>query len=131
MRPNPKLNNKKKILVVDDDDNLRQSLKAGLEEQGFKIFLASDGEEGFEKAKENLPDLILLNIMMPKMDGMMTTLKLKGEKETRHIPVLIMSGIREKEERILSHNVGAADYLIKPFTTEQLLEKIHKLLLGK
>ena len=72
-----------------------------LEVNGYKIFTASNGAEGLERAKEVGPDLILLNIMMPRLDGIMTTLKLKGTEQIRSIPVIIMTGIKEKEEMIV------------------------------
>lgn len=121
----------KKILVVDDDENIIQVLKMRLEVNGYKIFTASNGAEGLERAKEVGPDLILLNIMMPRLDGIMTTLKLKGTEEMRSIPVIIMTGIKEKEEMILAKHVGAADYITKPFEPDELLKKINKLLSQK
>ncbi|MDP2044295.1 MAG: response regulator [Candidatus Omnitrophota bacterium] len=118
----------KKILIVDDDENIIQTLKMRLEANGYKIFTASNGVEGLEQAKEVGPDLILLNIMMPQLDGIMTTLKLKGIGRTKSIPVIIMTGIKEKEEMVLARHVGAADYITKPFEHDELLKKISKLL---
>lgn len=121
----------KKILIVDDDKNIIQTLKMRLEANGYKVFTASNGVEGLEQAKEAGPDLILLNIMMPRLDGIMTTLKLKGIGLTKSIPVIIMTGIREKEEMVLARHVGAADYITKPFEHDELLKKISKLLAQK
>ena len=118
----------KKILIVDDDENIIQTLKMRLEANGYKVFTASNGVEGLEQAKEVGPDLILLNIMMPRLDGIMTTLKLKGTEQIRSIPVIIMTGIKEKEEMVLARHVGAADYITKPFEHDELLKKINKLL---
>ncbi len=118
----------KKILIVDDDENIIQTLKMRLEANGYKVFTASNGVEGLEQAKEVGPDLILLNIMMPRLDGIMTTLKLKGTEQIRSIPVIIMTGIKEKEEMVLARHVGAADYITKPFEHDELLKKISKLL---
>lgn len=118
----------RKILIVDDDENIIQTLKMRLEANGYKVFTASNGVEGLEQAKEVGPDLILLNIMMPRLDGIMTTLKLKGIGLTKSIPVIIMTGIKEKEEMVLARHVGAADYITKPFEHDELLKKISKLL---
>mgnify|MGYP001612332068 FL=1 len=118
----------KKILIVDDDENIIQTLKMRLEANGYKIFTALNGVEGLEQAKEVDPDLILLNIMMPRLNGIMTTLKLKGIGLTKSIPVIIMTGIKEKEEMVLARHVGAADYITKPFEHDELLKKINKLL---
>jgi len=118
----------KKILIVDDDENIIQTLKMRLEVNGYKVFTASDGVEGLERAKEAEPDLILLNIMMPRLNGIMTTLRLKGIGQTKSIPIIIMTGIKEREEMILARHVGAADYITKPFDSAELLKKIEKLL---
>ena len=118
----------KKILIVDDDENIIQTLKMRLEANGYKVFTASDGVEGLERAKEAEPDLILLNIMMPRLNGIMTTLRLKGIGQTKSIPIIIMTGIKEREEMILARHVGAADYITKPFDSAELLKKIEKLL---
>lgn len=118
----------KEILIVDDDESIIQTLKMRLETNGYKVFTALNGVEGLEKAKEATPDLILLNIMMPRLNGIMTTLKLKGIAQTKSIPIIIMTGIKEREEMILAKHVGAADYITKPFDSAELLKKIEKLL---
>lgn len=123
--------NHKRILVVDDDKNIIQTLKMRLETNGYKVMTASNGQEGLEKAKEAPPDLILLNIMMPQLNGIMTTLKLKGAAQTKSIPIIIMTGIKEREEMILAKHVGATDYITKPFDSAELLRKIEKLLSQK
>ena len=117
----------RKILIVDDDKNIIQTLKIRLEINGYKVITACNGIEGLEKAKQDEPDLILLNIMMPQLNGIMTTLKLKGIVQTKAIPIIIMTGIKEREEITLAKHVGAADYITKPFDSAELLEKIEKL----
>lgn len=121
---------KKKILVVDDDENIIQTVKKRLEVNGYEIITASNGMEGAQKAKQEKPDLILLNVMMPQLDGIMTTLKLKGIAETKSIPIIIMTGIKERDNMVLARNVGASDYITKPFESAELLKKIDKLLYG-
>lgn len=119
---------KKKILVVDDDKNIIQTLKTRLEVNGYRIITASDGLEGLEKAKNEKPDLILLNVMMPHLDGIMTTLRLKGVPEIKSTPIIIMTGIKERDNMVLAKHVGASDYITKPFESSELLKKIEKLL---
>jgi len=123
---------KGKILVVDDDENIVKTVKIRLEETGgYQVITASDGQEGLEAAKAHNPDLILLNVMMPHLNGIMATLRLKGTEQTKSIPVIIMTGIKERDEMILAKHVGAADYITKPFESADLLKKIERLLSKK
>ena len=117
-----------KILIVDDDKNIIETLKIRLEANGYKVITAQNGLEGLEKARQEKPDLILLNVMMPKLNGIMTTLKLKGMNETKSTPIIIMTGIKEKDEMILARHVGASDYITKPFESSTLLKKIENIL---
>lgn len=126
-----KAEHKKKILIVDDDENIIQTLKMRLEVNGYRIVTASNGAEGIEKSEQENPDLILLNVMMPQLDGIMTTLKLKGIFKTQSIPIIIMTGIKEKDNMVLARHVGASDYITKPFESVELLKKINKLLAAK
>ena len=120
---------KGKILVVDDDENIRKTVKLRLEEAGgYQVITACNGVEALQMAKDNNPVLILLNVMMPKLNGIMTTLRLKGMEQTKSIPVIIMTGIKERDEMILAKHVGAADYITKPFESAELLKKIERLL---
>lgn len=119
---------KEKILIVDDDRNIVEMVTLRLKTNGYQVISAFNGSDALAKAKEEKPDLILLNIMLPQLNGIMTTLKLKSNKETKSVPVIIISGIKERDEQILAHHVGAADYIIKPFESEELLTKIAKAL---
>ena len=122
---------KKKILIVDDDKNIIKTLKTRLETNGYRIVPASNGLEGLDRAKGEKPDLIILNVMMPQLDGIMTTLRLKGVAETKTTPIIIMTGIKERDNMILARHVGASDYITKPFESSKLLKKIDKLLTEK
>jgi DNA-binding response OmpR family regulator len=122
---------KNKILVVDDDRNIIETLKIRLEASGYAVATASDGKEGLQKAKEEKPDLILLNVMMPHLDGIMATLKIKGESEIKGIPIIIMTGIRDRDEMVLARHAGASDYITKPFESADLLQKIENILKSK
>lgn len=119
---------RKKILVVDDDRNIVETVTLRLKKNGYQVINAFDGSQALTRAKKEKPDLILINIMMPQLNGILTTLKLKSNKDTKPIPVIIISGIKEREEQILARHVGAVDYIIKPFESEELLAKIDKAL---
>jgi len=117
---------KKKILLVDDDEDIIKMNKLMLSELGFEVISASSGEEAIEKAGSESPDLILLDVMMPEIDGLQTLAMLKNKPETSSIPVLMLSGAGEKIAQNNAMLAGAADYIMKPFNSEMLLEAIKK-----
>ena len=125
----PSLAGKRKIsiLVIDDDKVTRQVVK-DVFSQEFEVFTAEDGHAGVEIARDKCPDLILLDIIMPEIDGFSTLMLLRDFSETRDIPVIIISVIREKAKIYQAMKSGASGYLLKPFTTEDLLEKIRKII---
>ncbi len=103
--------------------------KASMEKAGFKVFLANDGEEGLELALKNKPDLILLDIMMPKMDGFSVLEKLKADEKTKKITVAMLTNLGQEEDREKGEKLGAADYWVKAdFTPAQINDKVNKLL---
>ena len=117
---------KKKILLVDDDEDIIKMNKLRLAELGFDVISASSGEEAIEKAGSESPDLILLDVMMPGIDGLQTLVRLKDNPETSSVPVLMLSGTGEKIVRNKAMLTGAVDYIMKPFNAEMLLEAIKK-----
>ena len=123
------MNNKKRILVVDDEPELVKALKIRLENEGFEVITAQDGEEGIKKAQEQNPDLIVLDIMMPKMDGFTTLKALKKAYMDRNItlPAVIILTAKDRMQGLFSME-GVKDYIIKPFHFGELLERIKKLL---
>jgi DNA-binding response OmpR family regulator len=111
-----------KILLIEDEDPLRMALADALVSEGFEVLEAADGQRGFEMATTLDPDLILLDLMMPKRDGFSV---LKGVREDRIItPVIILSARGEEWDRIQGFEYGADDYLVKPFSTRELLLRI-------
>ena len=120
--------NKKRILVVEDEVELVKALQIRLEASGYEVLAAYDGMEGLEKAKKENPDLIILDIMMPKMDGYATLSKLKEAGETKDIPVIMLTAKAQSDDVARSMQLGAADYIAKPFSHMSLLEKIGKTL---
>jgi CheY-like chemotaxis protein len=115
--------NRRIILIVDDDPDIVEVLK-DLLSNNYNVISAPDGYVGYEKAKGNKPDLIFLDIMMPGLDGFSTLLMLKNDEDTKAIPVVMLSVVRDKEKIVRATLEGAASYIIKPFDTDTLLEKV-------
>jgi len=120
------------LLLVEDDKNISRLLQYNLEKAGFNIFIAHSGEEALTLVEDKEPDLIILDIMLPGMDGLEVCRHLKRKKETAHIPVVMLTAITHELNRKLSENVmGASGYITKPFTADVLLSTIRELLLVK
>lgn len=110
----------KKILIVDDEDVNVRLLKALCENLGYETITASNGKEAIDKAFEHLPDLILMDVMMPEMDGFEATERLKHDDRTRHIPVIIVTALDSRADRLKGISKGANDFLTKPIDSEEL-----------
>lgn len=115
---------KKKILVVDDEDDILNFLELVLGEKGFEVVTASGGQEALTKAQLEQPDLMLLDIMMPQMDGWEVLKLLRVDQETAEIPVAMLSARTEARDRVQGLQEGAIDYICKPFSLQELLGKI-------
>ncbi len=121
-----------KVLVVEDEEILLTGLKEELESGGYTVQGASDGVEGLEKVKSFKPELILLDLLMPKMDGMEMLQKLKADSETRDVPVVILTNLSDYEKISEALSLGAMDYLVKAnYKLEDLLEKVRAVLARK
>jgi len=116
------------ILIVDDDEFIVEYMKVNLEIDGYQVSVAYDGEEAIKVTKEKKPDLILLDIMMPKIDGWEVCRKLKGDLDTRDIPIIMVSAKTQVEDFIKGIETGAIYYIMKPFSPGQLTEAIRKAL---
>ena len=114
----------KKILVIEDEENILSNLKFLLDANGFETLTAVDGLEGLQIAKKNLPDLIVSDIMMPKIDGYELKAKLNASKRTSTIPFIFLTAKAEMQDLREGMNLGADDYLIKPFKSADLLRAI-------
>jgi len=112
------------ILLIDDDAGIRKMLGRRLERQGFRVVGAEDGEEGLRIAQEQLPDLVLLDIMMPRMKGRDVCAKLKADPKTTHIPVIFLTALGLADHISAGMRLGADDYIVKPFHPEELKERI-------
>ncbi len=119
---------KKKILLVDDEPDFLKLIKIRLEANNYQVITATSGKESIEQAKEFLPDIIIMDIMMPQLDGIATILKLKSLEETRSIPVIVCTSVKEDEDRIVAQNLGVAGYVRKTAQMEDLIEKIREIL---
>jgi DNA-binding response OmpR family regulator len=114
----------KKILVVDDEDDILHFLELVLREKGYGVATAAGGHEALTKAQLEKPDLILLDIMMPQMDGWEVLKLLRVDPETAQIPVAMLSARTEAKDRVQGLQEGAIDYICKPFSLQELLGKI-------
>ena len=114
----------KTILIVDDHGALRYILSFDLQKKGFKTITAGSGEKGIEIALKDKPDLILLDAMMPGIDGFETCRRLKKEEDTKDIPVLMVTAKSQREDVLEGLQAGAVSYMVKPFKFEELFAKI-------
>ena len=120
--------NPKKILVVDDDKDLNLTICEELQFEGYEVISALDGKHAIEMARELLPDFILMDVMMPELDGIDTCKFLKKDTSTSAIPMIIMSAKNDMQTKLSSFYNGAKRYLSKPFLLEDLLDEIRKVL---
>jgi len=119
---------KKKILLVDDEKDLVRSVSFRLEDAGYDVIVAWDGQEALEKAKSEMPDLIILDLMLPKMNGYKVCGLLKADLRYNKIPILMFTARAQEADRKMSEEVGANAYVTKPFEPEILFAKIEELL---
>lgn len=114
----------KTILVVDDSPTERHVLVELLTRNGYQVITAENGEEGVEKAKKELPDLILMDVVMPGLNGYQATRTLTRDEATKHIPIIVCTSKGQETDRIWGLRQGALDYIVKPVNGEDLLSKI-------
>ncbi len=119
---------KKKILVVDDELDVQNILLFRLEINGYLVIAASDGEEGLEWIRKDNPSLVLLDLMLPKINGFEVCRMLKFDDKYKNMPIIILSALDKEEDRKKAMESGADAYFLKPFDLEELLTKIKSLL---
>ncbi len=119
---------KKKVLLIDDEVELVDALKVGLEENDFEVIGAYDGSTGLEAARKEHPDLVVLDLMLPKMDGYKVCYLLKKDLRYANIPVILFSARARDEDRQMGEEAGANAYIVKPSEFDVLLSKIRELL---
>jgi twitching motility two-component system response regulator PilH len=116
-----------KILVVDDSPTERAFLQALLKRRGFEVLLAESGEQGIELARSLKPDLIIMDVVMPGLNGFQATRALTRDEATKHIPVIICTTKDQETDKIWGMRQGASDYVTKPVNEEELVTKINAL----
>ena len=119
---------KKKILLVDDEPEIQVIISSRLTAAGYDVVIAKDGQEGLNMARSESPDAILLDLMIPKIDGFKVCRMLKFDKNFENIPVIIFSARGSEADKKLAEQVGANAYLVKPFNLELFAETIQRLL---
>ena len=117
-------NGTRTILLVDDEESVRKIVGRRLEIDGYRVLTADSGEEGLKIAQEQLPDLVLLDIMMPKMKGRDVCARLKADPKTAHIPVIFLTALGLADHIKAGMDLGAEDYIVKPFEPTELKERI-------
>jgi DNA-binding response OmpR family regulator len=117
-----------KILVVDDEDDLAELLSFSLRQEGYEVFKACNGAEALKRARAVLPDLILLDLMLPELDGMAVCEILRRLPSTAQIPIIMVTAWTSEQSRILGLEAGAADYVTKPFSPRELVLRVNRLL---
>jgi DNA-binding response OmpR family regulator len=122
------VNDPKKILVVDDDPYILLSLEFLMKKNGFEVVVARNGTEALELAEKQIPDLILLDIMMPDVDGYAICRHIKSQRRLKHAKVVFMSAKSRDADIQKGYDLGASLYVTKPFSTRQLLKQVQELL---
>lgn len=123
--------NKKRILLVDDEKDMVFVLKLHLEAEGYDVLTAFDGQEALQKARQDQPDLIILDVMLPKLDGYKVCRMLKFDRKYKAIPVVMLTAKSQEGDVKLGYEVGADFYVTKPFESKTLLLKVKDILEGK
>ena len=116
--------NKQTILVVDDEQDLLDLIEYNLKKEDFDVLKAEDGKEGIQMAREHSPDLILLDIMMPKMDGLEAVEVIRDDEELKHIPVIFLTARGDEKTEVEGLDKGGDDYITKPISTTKLISRI-------
>lgn len=120
----------KKILIVDDEQDIVESLKFILEVSGYTCYCAYNGEDGLKLAKEIMPDLIILDVMMPKINGYKISRLLKYDNKYKDIPIIMLTARSQNEDKLIGEETGVNEYLTKPFELDQIVKKVEEYLGG-
>ncbi|QXM07063.1 response regulator transcription factor [Crassaminicella indica] len=119
---------KRSVLIIEDEINIIELLRINLENYGFDVMTAMTGEEGLEKTLKEFPDIILLDIMLPGMDGFEICKRIRREKTTSKIPIIMLTAKSEEMDKVLALEIGADDYITKPFGIRELVARIKAVL---
>ncbi len=118
----------KKILIVDDEQDIVETLKFILEAHGYTCFCAYNGEDGLNKAKEIMPNLIILDVMMPKINGYKISRLLKYDSKYKDIPIIMVTARSQEQDKLIGEETGVNEYISKPFELEEILAAVKKYL---
>ncbi len=118
----------KKILIVDDETDIVESLKFVLDASGYSCYTAFNGEDGLKLAKELVPDLMILDVMMPKINGYKISRLLKYDNKYKNIPILMITARSQEEDKLIGEETGADEYITKPFDLDDVLKTVDKYL---
>lgn len=116
------------ILVIDDEKDLLELVRYNLEKEGYDVILARDGTSGLEIALRHKPDLVVLDLMMPGMDGLEVCRRLRGDDRGRHVPLLMLTAKATEADRVVGLELGADDYVTKPFSPRELVARVKAIL---
>ena len=119
---------KKKLLIIEDDRSLSSVVEYNFANSGYEVFCAHDGQDGINQARSRMPDIILLDLMIPVIDGIEVCRQLRAESTTRETPIIMVTAKSEEVDQLIGFSVGADDYVIKPFSVRVLMEKVKTLL---
>lgn len=119
---------RQKILLVEDEKNIAKVVTYNLEREGYQVATARDGEEGLAKARKELPDLVVLDLMLPKLDGLDLCRQLKTDPKTARIPIIMLTAKTQEADRVVGLEMGADDYVAKPFSVRELAARVKAVL---
>lgn len=117
-----------KILVIDDDLAINELIKVNLELAGYKVVQAFDGIKGFALAKQEVPSLVVLDVMMPEVDGFTVAQRIRKNPETAEVPILMLTALSQINDKVKGFDIGVDDYLVKPFEMDELMVRVRALL---
>ena len=117
-----------KILVIDDDNAINELIKVNLELEGYTVYQAYDGVTGFALCKQELPALVVLDVMMPDVDGFTVAQRIRKNDDTKNIPILMLTALSQLNDKVTGFNIGVDDYLVKPFEMDELRVRVRALL---
>jgi len=119
-----------RVLVVDDDDVIRQLITVNLELEGFEVHTAVDGQDCLDKVKDVAPDVVTIDVMMPRLDGWDTAAALRADPETAHLKLVLLSARAQEADKARGDGIGVDAYLTKPFDPDELVETVRRLAEG-
>ena len=123
----PQVSGAGRVLVVDDDDVIRQLITVNLELEGFEVIPAVDGQDALDKVKDAQPDVVTLDVMMPRVDGWEAAERLRADPETAHIKVILLSARAQESDIQRGERIGVDAYLTKPFDPDELIDVVRRL----